>query len=140
MTNRLRTEIPEEERETEIVVEEKKAPRAEISENFLTQFFSNGFMSADRAMKALPFVLYLAFLGMVYIGNRHLAEKNVREIDKLTKEVKEMSYAYKVTKADLAFKSTLSEVASRADTLGLKESLQPAQKITVKEDGNGDKN
>ena len=81
-----------------------------------------------------------AGLGMIYIGNRHLAEKNVREIDKLNKEVKEMSYAYKVTKADLAFKSTLSEVATRADTLGLKESLQPAQKITVKEDGDGDKN
>jgi hypothetical protein len=136
MTNRLRTEIPEEEKQSEIIVEEK-TPRGEIPDNFLTQFFTNGFMSAERAMKALPFVLYLAFLGMVYIGNRHLAEKNVRDIDKLTKEVKEMSYAYKVTKADLAFKSTLSEVASRADTLGLKESLQPAQKITVKEDGDG---
>lgn len=136
MTNRLRTDIPEEEREAEIVVEEK-APRADAPENFLTQFLANGFISAERAMKALPFVLFLAFLGMVYIGNRHLAEKNVREIDKLTKEVKEMSYAYKVTKADLAFKSTLSEVALRADTLGLKESLQPAQKITVKEDGDG---
>jgi len=140
MTNRLRTEIPEEEQETELIVEEKKAPSAEIPDNFLTQFLTNGFMSAERAMKELPFVLYLAFLGMIYIGNRYLAEKNASEINKLTKDVKELSYAYKVTKADLAFKATLSEVALRADTLGLKESLQPAQRITVKEGEDGDKN
>jgi len=71
---------------------------------------------------------------MVYIGNRHLAEKTIRDIDKITKEVKELSWDFKTTKADLAFKSTLTEVARRADTLGVKESLQPPQKITVEED------
>jgi len=136
MTNRLRTEIPEEET-SELIVEEKSAKK-EIPDNFLTQFLTNGFISADKAIKALPFVLYIALLGMIYIGNRHLAEKNIRDIDKLNKEVKELSYGYKVTKADLAYKSTLTEVAKRVDTLGIKESLQPPQKIVDKEatDGN----
>jgi hypothetical protein len=135
MNNRLRTEIPEEET-SELIVEEK--PVKEIPDNSLTQFLSNGFISADNAVKALPFVLFIALLGMIYIGNRHLAEKNIRDIDKLNKEVKQLSYAYKVTKADLAYKSTLTEVAKRVDTLGIKESLQPPQKIIVKEvtDGN----
>ena len=134
MTNRLRTEIPEEEI-SEIIVEEKSAK--EIPDNFLTQFLTNGFITADSAVKALPFVLYLALLGMIYIGNRHLAENNIRDIDKLTKEVKELSWDYKSTKADLAFKSTLSEVKKRADTLKLdiKESMQPPQKLAVREDG-----
>jgi hypothetical protein len=132
MTNRLRTEIEEEERESEVVVEEKTVK--EIPENFLTKFLANGFIAAEDATRALPFVLFLGFLGMIYIGNRHLAEKNIRDIDKLTKEVHELNWEYKVTKADLAYKSTLSEVAKRVDTLGVKESLQPAQKITVKED------
>jgi len=78
--------------------------------------------------------LYVALLGMIYIANRHLAERNIRDIDKLTKEVRELNWEYKITQADLAYKSTLSEVAKRADTLGIKESLQPAQKITIKED------
>lgn len=134
MTNRLRTEIPEEE-PSELIVEEK--PAREIPDNFLTQFLTNGFITADTAVKALPFVLYLALLGMVYIGNRHLAEKNIRDIDKIGKEVKELSWDYKVTKADLAYKSTLTEVAKRVDTLGIKESMQPPQKILVKEDGDG---
>lgn len=131
MTNRLRTEIQEEELESELIVEEKTVK--EIPDNFLTKFLTKGFITTDEATRALPFVLYLAFLGMVYIGNRHLAEKNIRDINKITKEVHELGWQYKVTKADLAYKSILTEVAKRADTLGVKESLQPPQKIIVKE-------
>jgi hypothetical protein len=96
----------------------------------LSQFFAKKF-NAEAATGALPFILFLAFLGMIYIGNRHLAEKNIRDIDKITKEVKEMSWDYKATKAELAYKSTLTEVAKRADTLGVKESIQPPQKLSA---------
>ena len=138
MTNRLRTEIEEEEIEQELIVEEKPVAK-EIPDNFFTQFLSKGFVTAEEATRALPFVLYVAFLCMVYIANRHLAEKNIRDIDKISKEVKELSWDYKVAKADLAYKSTLGEVAKRADTLGVRESIQPPQKIVEKvevSDGN----
>ena len=127
MTNRLRTEIQEEEVEPQLIVEEK--PVKEIPDNFFTQFLSKGFVTAEEATRALPFVMYVAFLCMMYIANRHLAEKNIRDIDKISKEVKELGWDYKVTKADLAYKSTLTEVAKRVDTLGVRESIQPAQKI-----------
>ncbi len=129
MTNRLRTEIEEEIEESPVVKPTKK----EIPDNLLTKFFTNGFITTEEATRALPFVLFVAFLGMIYIGNRHLAEKNIRKIDKLNKEVKELNWAYKVAKADMAFKSTLNEVAQRTDTLGIKESLAPPQKIVIKE-------
>jgi len=131
MTNRLRTQIEEEEAERKLIVEEK--PIKEIPDNFLSQFFAKKF-NAEAATGALPFILFLAFLGMIYIGNRHLAEKNIRDIDKITKEVKELSWDYKATKAELAYKSTLTEVAKRADTLGVKESIQPPQKLSAEED------
>ncbi len=128
MTNRLRSQIEEEEEaEKKLVVEEK--PVKEYPDNFLTQFFTNGIFNAEAATRALPFVLFLTLLGMVYIGNRHLAEKNIRDIDKISKEVKELNWDYKTTKAELAYKSMLTEVAKRADTLGIKESVQPPQKI-----------
>ena len=127
MTNRLRTQVEEEETEKKLIVEEK--PAKEIPDNFLSQFFAKK-LNAEAATNALPFILFLAFLGMLYIGNRHLAEKNIRDIDKISKEVKELSWDYKTTKAELAYKSTLTEVAKRADTLGIKESVQPPQKIT----------
>lgn len=130
MTNRLRTEVEQEE-EVDVAVEKKSA---ELPDNVVMKFFTNGFITTDEATRALPFVVFVAFLAMIYIGNRHLAEKNIRKIDKLTKEVKELSWGYKVAKADMAFKSTLNEVAQRTDTLGIKESILPAQKIILKED------
>jgi hypothetical protein len=130
MTNRLRTQIEEEEAEKKLVVEEKQR-EAEFPDNFLTQFLTRGILNAEAATKALPFILFLACLGMIYIANRHLAERNIRDIDKISKEVKELSWDFKTTRAELAFKSTLTEVAKRTDTLGLKESHQPPQKITA---------
>jgi hypothetical protein len=136
MTNRLRSEIVEEVVEKQLVVEEKRQVK-EIPDNFLTQFFSKGFVTTEEATNALPFVLYIAFLCMLYIANRHLAENTLRDIDKLNKEVKELTWDYKSAKAELAYKSTLSEVAKRTDTIGVKTSVEPPQKITIKEDENG---
>ncbi len=133
MSNRFRTEIDEEIAAEEELMEKQRPKKRQIPDNTFTQFFKKGFVTTDEATRALPFVLFLALLGMIYIGNRHLAEDTIRNIDKLTKEVKEMGYDYKSTKAELAFKSTLSEVQKRADTLGIKESLQPPQKIVVQE-------
>jgi hypothetical protein len=132
MSNRLRTEIQEEqEAEKELIVEEK--PRAVAPENFFTNLLAKGVITTETATKALPFIFFLALLGMVYIGNRHLAENNLRDIDKLSKEVKELSWDYKSTKAEFAFKSTLTEVAKRADTLGIRQPVEPPQKITEQE-------
>jgi len=131
MTNRLRTEIEEEEVDERAV--DRDIPEKEPHDNFLTQLFTKGILNAETATNALPFILFLALLGMIYIANRHLAERNIRDIDKISKQVKELSYDYKTTKAELAYKSTLTEVAKRTDTLGIKESVQPPQKITVEE-------
>lgn len=139
MTNRLRAEIQEEE-EAEARAEAQAREQSEVNpkkvnpENFLTTLFSREFITTERATSMLPFVLFMALLGMVYIWNMHQAENNIRDIDKLNKQVKELSADYKSAKADLAYKSTLSEVAKRADTLGLKEAIEPPQKIVVKED------
>ena len=129
MTNKLRTQIEEEEAEQQKLIVEEKHDN-EFPDNFITQFFTKGFWNAESATKALPFVLFIAFLGMIYIANMHMAERSIRDINKISKEVKELSWDYKTTKADLAFKSTLTEVAKRVDTLGIKESLQPPQKLT----------
>lgn len=134
MSNRLRAEILEElEPEKELIVEEK-LPAGKIPDNFFTLFFKKGVVSTEAATQMLPFIFFVAFLAMVYIANRHMAENNIRDIDKLSKQVKELSWDYKTTKAELAYKSTLSEVTKKTDTLGLKTSVEPPQKLTVTEE------
>jgi hypothetical protein len=132
--NRLRAEILEEEElEKELIVEETP-PAGKIPDNFFTLLLQKGVVSTEAATRMLPFMFFVAFLAMIYIANRHMAENNIRDIDKLSKQVKELSWDYKTTKADLAYKSTLSEVEKKADTLGLKTSVEPPQKIVVTED------
>jgi len=128
MSNRLRTEIQEEEAEKELLVEERPVP--ENPENFISNLLNKGVVSTDAVTKALPFVFFLAFLGMVYIANRQLAENTIRDIDKVSKEVKELGWDFKTTKADMAYKSTLTEVAKRVDTLGIVQPVEPPQKLT----------
>lgn len=130
MGNRFKNELEGEvEREVQSEVEEK----AELPRNFFTVLFTEGVMSKEAAGRMMPFIIYAAMLGMIYIANRHFAEKNIRNIDKLSKEVKELSWDYKTLKADLMLKSTQSEVARLADTLGLKELVEPPMKIVVSE-------
>jgi hypothetical protein len=128
MSNRLRTEIQEEEVEKELVV--KETPVKDVPENFVTNLFAKGVLTTDAVTQALPFMFFLALLGMIYIANRHVAENNIRNIDKLSKEVKELSWDYKTTKAEMAYKSTQTEVAKRIDTIGIIEPVEPPQKLT----------
>ena len=131
MNNRLKAEIQEEEDNRDVITEDKRLN--EIPDNFFTRLFVKGIWSTEEATRALPFVLYLALLGMIYIANRHLAEKNIRDIDKISREIQELTSDYKTTKAELAFKSTFSQVQKRVDTLGLKVTQDAPQKIIVKE-------
>jgi hypothetical protein len=135
MTNRFRNEIIEEE-EVEIAPAEApvEEPKAELPRNFFTILFTEGVVSKEAATEMLPFILFFAFLGMVYIGNRHFAENNIRDIDKMRREVLELSADYKVLKAELMLKSTKTEVAKEADTLGLIEPVEPPKKIMVPAD------
>jgi hypothetical protein len=131
MTNRLRTPVEEEDDEQQLIVEEK--PVKEIADNYLFKYFNKKF-TAEAATRALPFLLFMALLGMFYIANRNFAEKNIRDIDKISRQVNELSWQYKSAKARLAFKSTLTEVIKKVDTLGLKQPVTPPQVLTAEED------
>jgi hypothetical protein len=134
MTNRLRIPVEEEEEDQNIVV--KEAPAKEIPDNYVFKYL-NSKINADSATRALPFMLFIALLGMIYIANRNLAERDIRDIDKVEKQVNELSWDYKSVKAKFAFKSTLSEVLKRVDTLGLKQPAQPPQ--VLNDEGEGSK-
>ncbi|RYE57444.1 MAG: hypothetical protein EOP48_05765 [Sphingobacteriales bacterium] len=133
--NRFREHIDEElelDEEMDIKVKVKKDPGPESQ--FFKKLFTEGVVSKEAATEMLPFLIFLSVLCMLYIANNHMAVKNVRNIDKLTKEVKELSWEYKSLKADLMFKSKLTEVAKKVDTLGIKELTEPPRKIIINSD------
>jgi cell division protein FtsL len=136
--NRFREKIEEELAKEEPIEEleepklKKKEPVKEGSATaFFRKLFVDGAVSKEAATDMLPYLIFLCVIGMVYIANSHMAVKRIRDIDRLSKEVKELSWEYKSLKAELMFKSKMTEVAKKVDTLGLKELIEPPKKIVV---------
>lgn len=136
--NRFREKLEEElAEEDEPVLKEKEEPKKKESAKegsataFFRKLFVEGAVSKEAATDMLPYLIFLCVLGMIYIANSHMAVKNIRDIDRISKEVKELSWEYKSLKADLMFKSKMTEVAKKVDTLGLEELVEPPKKIIV---------
>jgi hypothetical protein len=138
MSNRFLNKDQEalnEDEEPRLKAKKEKVKKSGQSENaFLKKLLTEGVVTKEAATEMLPFLLFISFLCMLYIANSHMAVKNIRDIDKLSKEVKELSWEYKSLKADLMFKSKLTEVAKKVDTLGIKVLTVPPKKLIVSND------
>ena len=84
-------------------------------------------------LQFMPQLLFLAFLLIFYIGNKHFAEKTIRNINLLEGEVEDLRADYTTLKADYMFASKQSEVAKKVKRLQLVESKKPPFKIVLKE-------
>lgn len=133
--NQFRTSVEPEEEEAKLAQKEEPKLKMPVKDGsvsvFFRKLFTEGAVSKESATDILPYLIFLCVLGMIYIANSHMAIKNIRDIDKLGREVKELNWEYKSLKADLMFKSKMTEVAKRVDTLGIKELIEPPKKIIV---------
>lgn len=102
-----------------------------------------GFFERNQIVHAMPFILFVTGLIMLYIANSYYAEGIVRDIDKMKVDLKERRAEYISTMSRLMYQSKQSEVAKSLLPYGLKESTEPPHKIIVstpigkeKKDGN----
>lgn len=118
-------------KEVQEKMDESVEEKVEEAQHFLRSIFSMKHMSSYLVARNLPFAAFIALLGLLYISNRHLAERTVRAIDRLGREAKELSWDYKSLSAELMKRTTQTEIAKRADTLGVKERKEPPIKLQV---------
>lgn len=95
----------------------------------LQSILGGGFLANKKTLANLPFVLYLAFLAIIYIGNSFYAEKNIRHIEKLQRELKELRYEHIFLRSKVMSESRQSAVAESLQEQGIKESRVPPKKI-----------
>lgn len=117
----------EQQAELQETVEEK----ADATRSFFQSLSSSERFSSLAFVGYIPFIAFVGLLAIIYIANRHYAERTVRQIDHLSKEVKEMNWDYKSLSADLMKLTTQTEIAKRVDSMGLKERTAPPKKIVV---------
>ncbi len=89
------------------------------------------FISSDWIINNLFFFLFLGFLGTIYIANAHYAERNVREIQVLQKEIKDLRWQFMSIEADNMYRSKRSEINRRVQSSGLRSSSEKIKKIVV---------
>src|ERR1700704_2720858 len=81
-------------------------------------------LNYQSIVKQIPFFLFLTLLAVIYIYNGHSADNTIRNINRTTKEVKELQYEYKTVKGEVMFRSKPSELIKAVEPLGLKELVQ----------------
>ena len=96
---------------------------------------SGSFLSREKSLKNLPFVFFLSLLSVCYIANGYYADDQVRKVNRLVSELKELRTQYIVVKDSLVIKSKQTEVARSLtkQQSGIKESVVPPKKIVVSE-------
>ncbi|MFQ5446904.1 MAG: FtsL-like putative cell division protein [Saprospiraceae bacterium] len=96
-------------------------------------YLAIGSMGASVVLKNLPYVLFLSFLTVIYIANTHFAEKQVRQIQTLQKEVKELKRQYNSLKSEIMLESRLSEIGGEVESLGLRKTAGRVKRIKLED-------
>lgn len=101
---------------------------------------ANRFLSAfnvsrhttDLVFSNFQYLMFLGFLGIVYIANAHFAEKGVRRIQTMQKEIKELKWEYTSIKSETMYKSMQSQIDESLEPVGLDLENKGPKVIVVK--------
>ncbi len=91
------------------------------------------FLTREKVIRLIPFILYLMLLAIIHIANSYRAEKTWFEINGLKGQMDELRYHYITSKSELMSIGRQSEVARRLKDTGLKEATLPPIKLTMKD-------
>lgn len=140
MANKFRAPKTEELEELEELIEQEepqvaarpsKPVKKGVLAKGLSKIFGGGFLSDERTIQHVPFILFLAFIAILYIANGYYADDKIREVNRVSNEIKELRTEYISSKSDLMFVSKQSQIAAAVDTLGLKEPVVAPMKIEM---------
>lgn len=84
--------------------------------------------------KMYGYIMFIGICGIIYIANVHYAEKNVRRINKLQKEVEMARTDYTNMKATLILQGKRSVIRQKVNSFGLVENEKPVYKVVKNND------
>lgn len=115
--------------------EEKQIPKSKTRKGSFRDIIDGSVLTRENVVKQLPFILFLTFLGILYIGNRYHAEKVIRKTTTLEQEMRDLRSEYITTAAELMYKSKQSQILRMSNEydLGLEESFEPPKKIVIED-------
>lgn len=96
-------------------------------------FIGGTILTDERVTKQIPFILFLAFLGLLMITNRNWSERTIRKVEILQDTLDNLRSESITLSSKVMNASRPSEVAKKVEKAGLdlKEPLRPPQKLDV---------
>ena len=89
-------------------------------------------LSYKAIVNNIPYIGFVALLCVFYISNSHHAIEMQRDINKETKDLKELRWKYTDMKSQLLKSKKEEEIIAHAAALGLKPPMMPAYKVSAK--------
>ena len=102
--------------------------------SFFNEYLGGDILSKFSVGKQLPFVLYVAFLLMLYISNTYWAEDMRLEIKNNSKLLENRRVESVSLQAEITRLSRQSELVKALKDKGIKESVVPVKRIVIKKD------
>lgn len=126
--NRLREE------KTKEAPKAKKPGGASRLPRMLISVLNGSFLTREKVLGNMPFILFCAALMIAYIAYGYHTERIVRDLERTGAELKEQRAEYLTVRAELEKQEQQSQVAGRIEGLGLHESRVPPVQLPVDED------
>jgi hypothetical protein len=121
-SNKLREQPKEEKEKTNETPSQRRS-------HLLDALDVSKWLGYENMARNLPFIIFLASIGIFYIFNQYVAEKNQRNVDELQKNIQQLQWQYKSEKS--AFEDSLmqSNLVTRVAQLGLIIPNEPPQPL-----------
>lgn len=92
----------------------------------------SGLFNQQTLVKNIPFFLYIACLAILYIYNGHRVEKTIKDISKISRELKEYQFEFKMLRSEWMLITKQSEVVKAVLPFGLIETDTPPVNLDLK--------
>ena len=104
---------------------------SQLFKNRLGQAFNSEEFEKNFFIDNVRFLLFVSLIAIIYIGNTRYAEKNMRQLNKTNRQLRELKWEYKSAKSQLEIRSKQSEIAKLVNDQGLEALTEPPKKIVV---------
>ncbi len=89
------------------------------------------FFEEGKPFRYLPQLLFILFLGVLFIANSHYTDRMNKKHSRLKREVEDLRVDYTTLKAEYMLETKQSEVAQRVRKQGLILGTKPPVKIQI---------
>jgi hypothetical protein len=112
----------------------EKEEQKEQKKYSVKEVLTGSILAKKSVVDQLPFIIFLALLGIIYIANRYHAEHLLRNTVKVQQELNELRAESITVASELMFASRQSQVIKLVEenNLGLKEATSPPKRVKMK--------